>query len=293
MLNSQIPVAADVPDRAGEVIAERYKLVKLIGDGFQAQVYEGRDLRDGDPIAVKILADKVAASPEWRERMFREANAMATLAGTAAVRVYHQAWTDDGALCLIMELLSGDTFDDYLSKREASGERLSVAEVIDIVEPIVDTLDKAHALGILHRDVKPGNIFILEDGGVRLLDFGLAKFVRMRGITQLGVIAGTPSYIAPEGWLGNPEALDQRIDVYSLGAVIYRALAGEPPFTGKDIKELLMRVTAGERPSLHAKRPELDPIIDDWVKESLAIDPANRFWKVRALWSAFKSIVIP
>lgn len=280
-----------VVDRTGEVIADRYKLIKLIGDGGQAQVYEGIDLRDGDPIAVKVLAPEVASSPEWRERMFREAQAMATLAGTAAVRVYHQGWTHDGALCLIMELLVGDTFDDFLSKREAGGERLPLDELIRILDPIVDTLEKAHAIGILHRDIKPGNIFVLNDGSVRLLDFGLAKFVRMRGLTQLGFIAGSPSYIAPEGWRGRPEDLDQRIDVYSLGAVIYRALAGEPPFSAKDLKQLIRLVTTASRPSLHDKRPELDPIIDDWVKESLAIDPANRFFKVIAMWNAFKSIV--
>ncbi len=282
---------AYVVDRTGEIIAERYKLIKLIGDGGQAQVYEGVDLREGDRVAVKVLAQEVASSPEWRERMFREAQAMATLAGTAAVRVYHQGWTKDGALCLIMELLSGDTFDDYLSKREAKGERLPVAELISILDPIVDTLEKAHAIGILHRDVKPGNIFVQTDGSVRLLDFGLAKFIRLRGITQLGFIAGSPSYIAPEGWLGNPEALDQRIDVYSLGAVIYRVLAGEPPFSAKDMRQLLRLVTTAERPSLHKKRPDLDPVIDDWVRESLAIDPADRFFRVRAMWTAFKSIV--
>jgi serine/threonine-protein kinase len=282
-----------VLDRSGEIIAERYKLISLIGDGGQAQVYRGVDLRDGDPIAVKVLADQAAGSPELRERMFREAHAMATLAGTAAVRVYHQGWTHDGALCLIMELLTGDTFDDYLSKREAKGERLSTDELITILEPVVDTLEKAHGIGILHRDIKPGNIFVQDDGSVRLLDFGLAKFVRMRGITQLGFIAGTPSYIAPEGWLGNPETLDQRIDVYSLGAVIYRALAGEPPFASKELKQLRRMVTSGERPSLHKKRPELDVVIDDWVRESLAIDPAERFFKVSAMWKAFKSIVLP
>jgi serine/threonine-protein kinase len=281
----------DVVDRTGEVIAERYKLLKIIGDGGQAQVYEGVDLRDGDPIAIKVLAQEVASSPEWRERMFREAQAMATLAGTAAVRVYHQGWTHDGALCLIMELLSGDTFDDYLSKREANGDRLPVAELIQILEPIVDTLEKAHAIGILHRDVKPGNIFVQNDGSVRLLDFGLAKFIRMPGITQLGFIAGSPSYIAPEGWRGKPADLDQRIDVYSLGAVIYRALAGEPPFAAKDMRQLIRLVTTAVRPSLHERRHELDPVIDDWVRESLAIDPANRFFRVRAMWNAFKSIV--
>jgi serine/threonine-protein kinase len=185
----------------------------------------------------------------------------------------------------------GSDFDTYLKEREAAGQKLAVKELYTMMEPIVDTLERAHDVGILHRDLKPANIFVLRDGGVRLLDFGLAKFTRMRGLTMVGFVAGSPSYIAPEGWLGDPGVLDQRIDVYSLGAVIFRALSGEAPFPARDAKESWQLATTAPRPSLYAKRPDLGPGVDAWVKEALAIDPAQRFFRVRGMWNAFKSVV--
>lgn len=278
-------------DRIGQVLGGRYKLLAALEKGGQGQVYLGHDLKDGDKVAIKVLGDRAARSSEWRERMFREAQAMAALAGTAAVRVYHQVYTDDGALALIMELLVGSDLDTYLAEREARGQRFEIPELVEMMDPIVDTLERAHDVGILHRDLKPANIFVLKEGGVRLLDFGLAKFTRMRGLTMAGFVAGSPSYIAPEGWLGDPEVLDQRIDVYSLGAVIYRILAGEAPFPARNAKESWQLATTAPRPSLYQKRPDLGPTVDDWVKEALAIDPAQRFLRVRGMWNAFKSAV--
>src|SRR5258708_37984500 len=129
-----------------------------------------------------------------------------------------------------MELLVGEDLDDYLSEIESVGQRLSVYRLFELLDPIVDTLEAAHVRGIVHRDLKPGNIFVLEGGGVRLLDFGLAKVLAASPLTNDGMIAGSPSYIAPEVWKGNPRVLDQRIDVYSLSAIIYSPLAGKVPF---------------------------------------------------------------
>jgi serine/threonine protein kinase len=278
-------------DRIGQVLGGRYKVLAALDSGGQGQIYVGLDQKAGDRVAIKVLSERMADSAEWRERMFREAQALTALSGTAAVRVYHQVWTEDGALALIMELLEGRDFDAYLSEREAAGGRLGVPELVALMEPVVDTLERAHAVGILHRDLKPANIYVLNSGGVRLLDFGLAKFTRMRGLTLAGFVAGSPSYIAPEGWLGEPSLLDQRIDVYSLGAVIYRSLAGEPPFPARNAKEIWRLATTAPRPSLYQKRRELGPSIDDWVKQALAVDPAERFLRVRGLWNAFKAIV--
>ena len=139
--------------------------------------------------------------------------------------------------------------------------------------------------------LKPSNVFILDNGQVRLLDFGFAKFTRMRPLTLAGMAAGSPSYIAPEIWRDAP-LLDQRIDVYSLGAIMFRALAGRPPFVSADLSELLMLVTTAPRPSLHELRPDLHPRIDDWVQHALAAAPGERFSSVRALYNAFGSLVV-
>jgi serine/threonine protein kinase len=274
----------------GQVIGGRYEVSSMLGEGGQSSVYRARDLRAGDEVALKIL--KPDTSPEATERMFREARAMATLHGTAAVRVLDQQWTDDGAMCLVTELLHGDALDDALAAIELHGGRAEASWVVRLFEPVVVTLQAAHGMGIVHRDLKPGNLFVLSGGrGVRLLDFGFAKFTRLRGLTASGMVAGSPSYIAPETWQGRHDAIDHRIDVYALGGVLFRCLAGRAPFTSKDLAVLLREVTTAPRPSLHALRPELSTDIDDWVTHALAVDPDQRFQSVAALFRAFRHCV--
>jgi serine/threonine-protein kinase len=276
-------------DRSGEIVGERYRLVQVIDRGGQAAVYRGLDLRMGDDVAVKVILPPKKPDPSWRDRMLREVHALTVLSGTAAVRVYHQVWGEDGALFLIMELLRGANLEACLDAAQEQGKLLGLADLRPILDPVVSTLETAHAKGILHRDLKPGNIFVQNDGSVRLLDFGFAKFLRMRSVTLAGHIAGSPSYIAPECWKEATETLDQRIDVYGLSAVVFRALAGRPPFVGDSIVHIMRQCSTAERPSLHALRPDLPERVDDWVKAALAIEPDERFMTVRASWNAFKT----
>jgi len=281
---------SSAPNRIGQLIGKRYEVLSLLGQGGQSSVYRARDRRDGDEVALKVL--KPGADAESTERMFREARAMASLQGTAAVRVLDQQWTDDGAMCLVTELLAGEPLDELLDTTEGQGRLLDVDTVVRLLDPVVRTLSAAHEVGIVHRDLKPGNIFVMSGNrGVRLLDFGFAKFTRLRGLTAEGMIAGSPSYIAPEAWAGKYELLDHRVDVYGIGAVIFRCLAGIAPFASKDIGALLKDVTSAPRPSLKAARPDLPDAIDDWVVQTLAIDPRQRFQTVQATWRAFRSVV--
>jgi serine/threonine-protein kinase len=276
--------------RIGQVIGKRYEVVSALGQGGQSEVYRARDLRDGDEVALKIL--KPGADAESTERMFREARAMASLHGTAAVRVLDQQWSDDGAMCLVTELLVGQPLDEVLEASEKAGKRMDVKTAVQIFDPVVRTLTRAHEVHIVHRDLKPANIFVLSDQrGVRLLDFGFAKFTRLRGLTAEGMIAGSPSYIAPEVWGGKRDVLDHRVDVYGLGAVIFRCFAGIAPFASKDLATLLRDVTTAPRPSLIALRPDLPGAIDDWVLQTLTIDPNQRFQTAQASWRAFRSVV--
>jgi serine/threonine-protein kinase len=273
------------------MVGNRYRLERVLGSGGQSVVYLAEDTRFGDSVAIKILNPHAATNPEWVERMFREARATASLRGTSAVKVLDQQWTNDGAMCLVMELLNGQDLDDHLRGIESRGEKMSPEELLAILGPVVSTLESAHSQGIVHRDLKPPNIFIIDPkhgGGVRLLDFGFAKFVRMRGMTSMGTIAGSPTYIAPEGWKGDPMKLDHRIDVYAVGAIAFRALAGKPAFAESNLLDLARAVTTGPRPSLVALRPDLSPDIDDWVKQSLAIEPEQRFFQVRGQYNALK-----
>lgn len=211
---------------------------------------------------------------------------MASLLGTAAVRVLDQGWTADRAHFLVMELLDGNDLETALAAIERGGEHAEPHQVLEILQPIVETLERAHAHGIVHRDIKPANVFLLRGGGVRLLDFGFAKFTRLPGLTVAGFIAGSPSYIAPEIWLRAGLQIDQRVDVYSLAAVAFRALAGVPPFSGDGLGAIYKAATTAPRPKLTDYRSELPPDVDSWVEQGLAIDPDARFGSVRALVNA-------
>ncbi|MGE3671061.1 MAG: serine/threonine protein kinase [Polyangiaceae bacterium] len=296
MIKEQVPMRSTGGhsswDRSGQTVGDRYRLLSVLGRGGQGVVYEAQDQRYGDLVAIKVLNDSLTKDPDFRERMFREGRAMTQLTGTAAVRVLDQVWSPDGALCLVMERLYGLELDDVLAQLEQRGQRMPAQAVVDMLGPVVSTLERAHQLGIVHRDLKPGNIFLIDDehgGGVRVLDFGFAKFVRMRGFTADGTIAGSPTYIAPETWKGGK--IDGRVDVYALGAIVFRCLAGQPPFDNKNLGALLVAVTEGERPSLHKLRTDLNPGIDFWVQQALAANPDERFLGVRALFNSLKSVL--
>jgi serine/threonine-protein kinase len=278
--------------RLGQRVKRRYELLSLLGEGGQGSVYRARDRRDGDEVAVKIL-HRGANDSAAMERMLREINALVTLWGTYAVRPMDQGWTEDGCFAIVMELLVGQDLEAACKRFECDGNRVPLPWALSVFEPVVSTVERAHAHGIVHRDLKPGNVFVLSDdvgGGVRVLDFGFAKFLRMGRLTAAGMIAGSPSYIAPEIWQGI-EA-DARADVYSLAALMYRTVGGRPPFTGT-LGELLLHVSKAPRPSLRALRPELPEAIDDWAQYGLAIEREGRFQTVRALWNAFVSALGP
>jgi eukaryotic-like serine/threonine-protein kinase len=288
-MKSELPPEGSHHERRGEVIGGRYRLEALIDRGGQASVYRGLDLRMGDEVAVKVILPPDKPDPFWRDRMLREVHALTVLSGTAAVRAYHQVWGEDGTLFLIMELLRGSNLETVLDLVAERGVRLGLADLTPILEPLVATLETAHGAGILHRDLKPSNIFVQTDGSVRLLDFGFAKFLRMRSVTLAGHVAGSPSYIAPECWKETTEHLDQRIDVYGLSAVAFRALAGRPPFVGEGVVQIMRQCLSAPRPSLHELRPDLPVVVDDWVRAALAIDREERFVTVRASWNALRT----
>jgi serine/threonine protein kinase len=186
-----------------------------------------------------------------------------------------------------MELLKGTTLDAYLQEIEEQNERMELFRVAEIFDPIVDTLEVAHKAGILHRDLKPANVFLLEDGAVRLLDFGMTRLRTSKPLTAEGTVMGSPSFMAPEAWKGQSAGVDHRADVYSLGVILFRVLAGDLPFSGLSLYEKMVGSTKSERPSLRKKRPDLPRDVDEWVQLALAINREERFQNVRALWNAF------
>jgi serine/threonine protein kinase len=275
-------------DRVGAVLAGRYELVAELGRGGQSAVYRAKDQKDGKEVAVKVLLPNT--DPQSVERMYREAIAMSKLAGTtAAVKVFDQISEPDGTMAIVMELLHGWDLLEYLEHREKKGQRMSMRSLRGLAEPLVETLEQAHAIGIVHRDIKPPNIWIVHEshgGGVRLLDFGFAKLARAVAITDSDQVAGTPTFIAPEVFLQGAGKADPRADVYSLAVVFFRVLTGRVPFEGDSLLDLLKKVTSAPRPSLHALRPDLPKEIDEWVEQALAANRDLRFNGVRAMWNA-------
>ena len=281
--------------KKGDVIDGRYQVEAMIGQGAHGAVYRVVDQMLGSHLALKCLHADVASEPGFKTRMMREARAMGALSGTSAVSVMAFNKAADGGLYLVMELLSGRDFETYLREIEAHGGRVSLTKLVELLGPIADTLQAAHEIKIIHRDLKPGNIMVLDTlgrGPVRLLDFGLAKDLKADPLTMEGMVAGSPAYMAPECWRGKPDMLDHRIDVYSFGTIVFRALAGKPPFDPKQpIDRLIFAVMRAPRPSLTALRPDLPGASDVWVQKALAIDPKDRFQTIRDMWRAFRALV--
>jgi eukaryotic-like serine/threonine-protein kinase len=275
------------PDRIGQVIASRYELVDIIGRGGQGTVYRAKDQWAAREVAVKVLGSKAAREAQMVERLMREQQALSVLKGTSAVELFDLCRGNDGELCLVMELLTGIDLDEQLDRLAQRNERMRLERVGEIFDPIVRTLETAHAAGILHRDLKPANIFLLEGGGVRLLDFGLARLKNAAPLTAAGMVMGSPSFMAPEAWKGISDLLDPRVDVYSLGVILYLVLTGELPFSGSTIQDIFLGTTTGKRPSMRKVRPDLPRRADEWATRALAVNRDERFESVRALWQAF------
>lgn len=276
----------------GDVLDGRYRLISEIGRGAFGVVYRGRDLETREEVAVKLLSQ--STDPELVTRFQREALAMAKLRGTSAIYVHAFGRSQPGAVYIVMELLRGKDLEQFLGEAEARGGRLKAANMLQLLRPVAATLEAAHALNIVHRDLKPSNIFVIDSdagGGVRLMDFGLVKLVGADALTAQGMVAGTPSYIAPECWAGDPNAIDHRIDVYSLGVLVFRCLSGRVPFPNNNVFELCRWALQGERPSLHALRPKLPVSIDAWIHKALAIAPGDRFQDIRAMWAALERVL--
>ena len=190
-------------------------------------------------------------------------------------------------------MLVGETLDDHLLDLEEFDHLISPYQLLVALDPVARALHTAHSKGIIHRDIKPGNIFLVDPvmgGGVRLMDFGLAKLAHQgEGLTQAGMIAGSPSYIAPELWRN--ERPDHRIDVYSFAAVIFRALTGTPPFTAPSTPDLLVKVTTAPRPRLSDYRQDMAHQIDEWTARALALQAADRYPYVTSMWNDLIRIV--
>jgi eukaryotic-like serine/threonine-protein kinase len=268
------------------VISERYRLESQLGQGAMGAVWAATHVGLGEAVAIKFIDAKYAASPETRQRFETEAKAMAKLRSRFVVSVFDNGRLDDGTLYLVMERLFGETLQAYIKRRGS----LSLAESVEYAGHVARALGRAHARGVVHRDVKPSNIFLADtpdDGRIaKVLDFGIAKLSRsFEGIeaeqTGAGVLLGTPQYMSPEQARGQVD-VDQRADIYSLGLVFLRMYTGAMPRAPGQIGDIIARILTEPLPKLSDLRPEAPAGLDAWFARTCAFNPADRFESVEA-----------
>ncbi len=274
------PEAKSTQDLIGRTFDGRYRIDKLLGRGGMGAVYRAQQLSMDKPIALKVLAKHLAEEERQVQRFNQEALTSSRLKHPNTIRVLDYGKSEDGFLYLAMELLEGYE----LSRVIRSDGALKPPRALKIARQMTKSIGEAHQIGLVHRDLKPDNIFLCDFFGekdfVKVLDFGIAKFMEdipgQESLTQTGFICGTPLYIAPEQALGRP--VTPRTDLYSLGVILYEMLTGQPPFRADTPIAIVMRHIHDTPPPMSEIKPDLEipPELEQLVMTLLQKDPRHR-----------------
>ncbi|PWU60042.1 serine/threonine protein kinase, partial [Micromonospora globispora] len=256
----------------GVVLSDRYLLSERIATGGMGAVWRCTDTLLDRQVAVKVLLPSLVADPEFTTRFHAEARMMAALRHPGIVQVHDfgSATLADGSQVsyLVMEYVDGEPLTTWVRR----AGRLDPASTMSVVAQAARALHVAHLAGIVHRDVKPGNLLVKRDGSVVLVDFGIARSTTMAGITAANMVLGTASYMSPEQAAAQP--VSPATDVYALGAVAYYCLAGRPPFEGENPLQVALRHVQDEPAPLPAGTP---PAVIEVVRRALAKRPGDRY----------------
>jgi serine/threonine-protein kinase len=258
------------------LLGGRYQLGEVLGYGGMAEVHRGRDQRLGRDVAVKVLRADLARDPGFQMRFRREAQNAAALNHPAIVAVYDTGEESDGSTPLpyiVMEYVGGRTLKEVLTAER----RLMPERALEITADICAALDFSHRNGIVHRDIKPGNVMLTPTGTVKVMDFGIARAVASgtSTMTQTSAVIGTAQYLSPEQARG--ESVDARSDVYSTGCLLYELLTGQPPFTGDSPVSVAYQHVREDPVPPSQVNPDVTPTIDSIVLKAMAKNPANRY----------------
>lgn len=283
MPDTPVNQSSRVVAHVGLLIGGRYRLVHRIAGGGMADVWEATDVVLRRPVAVKILHPHLADDASFMVRFSAEAVAAARLHHPSIVTIYDTCH-GDGLESIVMELVRGRTLRDYLDERTV----LDHIEVAQIGDDVAAALDAAHRAGIVHRDVKPANILLCDDGRVLVTDFGIAKLRDDTDLTSTGTLLGSVKYLAPEQVEGG--RVDARTDVYALGVVLYECLCGRPPFVGDSPTATALARLHRDPPPPRSLRSDLAPEMVALLDTCLARDPAGRFSSAAEMRDAISAL---
>jgi len=260
----------------GQKISDRYQIIKSIGEGGMANVYLAYDTILDRNVAVKILRGDLSNDEKFVRRFQREALSASSLAHPNIVEVY-DVGEDNGEYYIVMEYIEGKHLKSLLKKRG----KLTLSEAVDIMMQITDGMSVAHDSYIIHRDIKPQNIMILENGLVKITDFGIAMAMNATQLTQTNSVMGSVHYLPPEQASGQGSTLQS--DIYSMGIVMYELLTGSLPYKGDNAVEIALKHLKESIPSIREKLPNLPQSIENIILKSTAKNPKNRYADAREM----------
>jgi serine/threonine protein kinase len=264
----------------GQVLDNKYRIVRLIGEGGMGAVFEGENVRISRRVAIKVLHGAALSNAETVQRFEREAQAAGRIGSEHILEILDLGVLPDGERYMVMEYLAGDS----LSARIRRVGRMTPEQIVPLVRQALVGLGAAHTAGIVHRDLKPDNIFVLnERSGIRdyvkIIDFGISKFNVLGGdmsMTRTGAVMGTPFYMSPEQAKGSG-GVDARTDLYAMGVILYEAVTGEVPFTANTFNELMFKIVLSDPTPLTQVVPDISPAFAALVSKAMARDAAQRF----------------
>ena len=268
----------------GQKINDRYQIIKSIGEGGMANVYLAYDTILDRDVAVKILRGDLSNDEKFVRRFQREALNASSLSHPNIVEVY-DVGEDNGQYFIVMEYIEGKNLKDLLKKRG----KLTVSEVVDIMRQISDGLSIAHDSYIIHRDIKPQNIMILENGMVKITDFGIAMAMNATQLTQTNSVMGSVHYLPPEQASGKGSTL--KSDIYSMGILMYELLTGTLPYRGDNAVEIALKHLKEPLPSIKEELPDIPQSVENVILKSASKNPKNRYNDAREMYEDLKTVL--
>jgi serine/threonine protein kinase len=273
----------------GATLGNRYKITSEIGDGGMATVYRAVDTTLQREVAIKILHPHLAKDADLTQRFQQEAAIAAKLDHANVMKIYDYGTHEDGRCFIVAELLKGENFHKLqVTQARKYAEPFPYYVTLMIVEEVLKGLAHAHAMGVVHRDVKPDNVMVAQDGTVKIMDFGIAKNTSS-SLTITGHFLGSPSYASPEQVKGEP--VDSRTDLYSTGVILYEALCGRLPFTGQSAPEVMMKICSGKHTPLSLTKPQLPAVVHHLVARCLSLQTSQRPVSAEKLHSEIRSLL--